>query len=163
MFSLWKKGHFKKECKFYKKLKMVANLRQKSANVVEYTLPNNAKIIATVGGLTINMITKCNSTNSQSFDRWYDSGAAVHICNNEDQFNNYQVGDQQEIVLMENNNTNVLGKGTIELEFTFGKTLVLTNVYHIPNTRKNMVSTSAVCSKGLKVLIEAEKVILSKK
>ncbi|XP_071914027.1 uncharacterized protein [Coffea arabica] len=45
-FSCGKKGHVKKECKFYRKLKTEANVGQKKANVVEDSLPNNAEIVA---------------------------------------------------------------------------------------------------------------------
>ena len=163
MFFGGKKGHFKKECRFYKKWKTEANGGQKKANVVEDSLPNSAEIVAMVGGLSINVVTECNLTNCQSNDWWYDSGSTVHVCNDKNLFKDYQVAAPNEIVLMGNHNTSdVLGKGTVELEFTSSKTLVLTNVYHVPDIRKNLVSASVLCNKGLKAVIEAGKVILSK-
>ena len=68
VFFCGKKGHFKKEYRFYKKLKTEANAGQKNANVVENSPPNNiAEIVAMVGGLSINMVN----------DWWYDSGATI--------------------------------------------------------------------------------------
>ncbi|XP_071902727.1 uncharacterized protein [Coffea arabica] len=156
------KGHFKKECKFYKKLKTEINARQKKANVVEDSLPNNAEIVTMVGGFSINVEIECNLINSQSNDWWYGSGDTVHVGNDKNLFKNYQVVALNEIVLMENHNTSdVLGKGTVELEFTSGKTLVLINVYHVPDTKKNLISASVLCNKGLKAVIDTVKVASS--
>ena len=90
---------------------------------------------------------------NKTTDWWYDSGATVHICNDKNLFKNY------EVVSNEGNNdtANVHGKGTVELQFTLGRKLVLLNVFHIPDVRKNLVSTSLLCKKGLKAILEAEK------
>ena len=151
-FFCGKKGHFKKECRFYKKLKMEENAgNKKKANVVEKP-PSPAEIIAMVAGLNISMITECNMAMMNKItDWWYDSGATVHICNDRNLFKNYEAVSNEEKVLMGNNDTaNVHGKGTVELQFTSGKKLVLLNVFHVPDVRKNLVSASLLCKKGLK-------------
>ena len=75
----------------------------------------------------------------------------MHICNDRNLFKNYEAVSNEEKVLMGNNDTaNVHGKGTVELQFTSGKKLVLLNVFHVPDVRKNLVSASLLCKKGLK-------------
>ena len=38
-----------------------------------------------------------------------------------------------------NNAVKVHGKGTIEIHFTLGKKLILINVLHVPEIRKNLI------------------------
>ena len=67
------------------------------------------------------------------------------------------------MVFMGNHDTaKVIGKGTIELQFTSGKKLILLNVFHVPDVRKNLIYASLLCKKGIKVVLEADKVIFSK-
>lgn len=61
------------------------------------------------------------------------------------------------------NTTVLLVKGNVEMQFTSGKKLLLTNVFHIPEIRKNLVSASILCKKGLKAVVEFDKLILTKK
>ena len=63
-----------------------------------------------------------------------------------------------ENVLIGNHDTaTVEGKGTM---FTSRKKLILMNVFHVPDIKKNLISTNLLCKKGLKAIIEAEKVII---
>jgi hypothetical protein len=55
-----------------------------------------------------------------------------------------------------NDSAKVQGKGVVEIQFTSGKKLILTNVFYVPTVRKNLVSTNLLCKKGLKAVIEAE-------
>lgn len=113
--------------------------------------------------LNISMVTECNMTTEKSEDWWYDSGATVHICNSKNFFKKNEVVTKDEKVLMENHDTaRVLGKGTHELQFTSGKKIILTNVFHVPDVRKNIVSSTLLCKSGLKAMLEAEKIIFSK-
>ena len=51
----------------------------------------------------------------------------------------------------------VHGKGTVELQFTSRKKLILMNVFHVHDVRKNMIFASLLRKKGLKAVLEAEK------
>ena len=55
-FFCGKNDHFKKECRFYKRLKTEANIGQKKANIVERP-PSPSEIIAMIAELKISMIT----------------------------------------------------------------------------------------------------------
>lgn len=56
----------------------------------------------------------------------------------------------------------MLGKGTVELFFTFGKKVTLTNVLHVPDLNRNLVSGDLLGKPGIKSVYEAEKLILSR-
>jgi hypothetical protein len=114
--------------------------------------------------MRIGMITEVNMVaDTNSSDWWFDSDATVHVCNEKAQFTTYVIATNGEEVLMGNHNsTKVHGKGTIEMQFTYGKKLILTNVFHVPKMKKNLVSANLLCKKGIKVVIEFDKLILSK-
>ena len=56
----------------------------------------------------------------------------------------------------------VKGIGSVELKFTSGKIVTLTNVFYVPEVRKNLVSGSLLNKFGFKLVFEADKFILSK-
>ena len=61
-----------------------------------------------------------------------------------------------------NDSAKVEGKGTVELQFTSGKKLILINVLYVPEIRKNLVFANLLCKKGVKVVMEFDNLILSK-
>ncbi|KAL0318279.1 UNVERIFIED_CONTAM: hypothetical protein Sangu_1984100 [Sesamum angustifolium] len=94
----------------------------------------------------------------QSYDWWYDSGATIDVCNEKNLFKDYVIAAKGGKVLMKYANAiAVLEKGSVEVHFTSGKKLLLTNVLHIPEIRKNLVLTALLCKKGLKAIIESDK------
>ncbi|KAH7676279.1 RNA-directed DNA polymerase protein, partial [Dioscorea alata] len=135
-FHCKKKGHFKKECRFWKKMKKDH----------------------------ISMITEVNmAAFSNTNGWWYDSGATIHICNDKNLFKDYEIAADGHEVLMGNHNAvKVHGKGTVEIFFTSGKKLTLINVLHVPEVRKNLVSGNLLCKGGFKTVLEANNLILSK-
>ncbi|KAK4385414.1 hypothetical protein Sango_2665400 [Sesamum angolense] len=157
-YNCGKKGHIKKDCRFRKKQKTFG---MPNVQVVE---TNVEEIVAMVSNLHIGMVTELNMAAAvKSFDWWYDSGATVHVCNDKNQFKYYEDAAEGQQVLMGNaNTTTVLGKGNVEVQFTSGKKLLLTNVLHVPEIRKNLVSAAILSKKGLKTVIEADKLIVTK-
>ncbi|KAJ4956023.1 hypothetical protein NE237_012806 [Protea cynaroides] len=100
---------------------------------------------------------------TKTFDWWYDFGATVHMCNDKSQFKTFEKVIEGYKVMMENNDTTrVLGKGTVEISFTSKKKLVLVNVLFVPEIRKNLISTNLLCKKGIKIILESDKVVFSK-
>ena len=117
-----------------------------------------------ISKLKISMITECNmATTDKTANWWYDSGATMHVCNDKNLFKNYKVASNDENVLMGNHDTaKVHGKGTVELQFTSGKKLILMNIFHAHDVRKNLIFASLLCKKGLKAILEAGNIISSK-
>ena len=85
------------------------------------------------------------------------------MCNSKKFFTEYDSVEDGTVLYMKNSSTAaVKGKGKVDLEFTSGKTLTLTDVYHVPEVRKNLVSGSLLNKHGFKLVFESDKVILSK-
>lgn len=66
-----------------------------------------------------------------------DSGATRHICGNRNTFTSYTpIRDEEEHVFMgDSRRTSAAGKGKVLLKLTFGKTLSLNDVLHVPDIR----------------------------
>ena len=148
-YNCGKKGHYKRECRFRKKQKQdnkndVQN--SNNANLAEHV----TELIAMVSSLHIGIITKLHMAASTiSNDWWYDSGVIIHVCNNKNHFKDYKItADGQEVLMGNFNAAKVVGKGSVELNFTSGKKLLLLNVLHVPDMRKNLVSAYLLYKKG---------------
>ena len=97
------------------------------------------------------------------FDWWFDLGATVHVCNNKEQYKTYDESSIEQQVLMGNHNkAKVLGKGTVEVKMSSSKMMILTNVFHVPDIKKNPMSANLLCKSGVKAVLESDKLILSK-
>ena len=55
-------------------------------------------------------------------------------------FKTYKAVDDKKVLLGDAHTTTVAGIGDVELKFTSGKTLILKDVMHTPEIRKNLVS-----------------------
>uniref|UniRef100_A0A2N9HK96 CCHC-type domain-containing protein n=1 Tax=Fagus sylvatica TaxID=28930 RepID=A0A2N9HK96_FAGSY len=157
-FHCGKKGHYIQECRFLKNQMKDKELNTSEANVVD-------EIVAMVSEMQIGMITEVHmaSAAENSSEWWYDSGATIHVCNNKTLFKEYvEAGNGLEVLMGNHNTAKVLGTGTVELILSSGKKLVLTNVYHVPDIKKNLVSASLLSKNGVKAVLESDKLILSK-
>jgi hypothetical protein len=54
------------------------------------------------------------------------------------------------------------GTGTVDLKFTSGKIVQLKNVQHVPSIHKNLVSGTLLYRYGFKVVLESNKLVVSK-
>ena len=93
-----------------------------------------------------------------------DSGATRHICANRDAFTSYTlVGDDKKVVFLGDSHTaQVLGKGKVMLKLTSVKTLVLSDVLHVPNIRANLISVALLGKVGVKVSFEYDRILMTK-
>nr|GEY24036.1 hypothetical protein [Tanacetum cinerariifolium] len=74
---------------------------------------------------------------------WVDYGATVHVCKDRCWFKTYKSPTDGSILHMENESTTLVhGRGCVNLNFSSGKVISLLNVLHVPNIRKNLVSSS---------------------
>jgi hypothetical protein len=157
-FHCGKKDHYIRECRFLKNQMKEKELNISEANVVD-------EIVAMVSEMQIGMITEVHMANTaeNSSEWWYDSGATIHVCNNKMLFKEYvEAGNGLEVLMGNHNTAKVLGTGTVELVLSSGKKLKLTNVYHVPDIKKNLVSASLLSKNGVKAVLESDKLILSK-
>ncbi|KAA0042223.1 ty1-copia retrotransposon protein [Cucumis melo var. makuwa] len=92
-----------------------------------------------------------------------DTGASRHFCTNRELLHDYEDTADGECVFMGNSATaGVIGKGKVILKLTSGKTLSLSNVLYVPSLRRNLVSRSLLNRAGLKIVLESDKVVLTK-
>ena len=67
------------------------------------------------------------------------------------------------VVYMKNSTTiSVQGVGEVELKFTFGNVVTLTNVLYVPEVRKNLVSRGLLNKFGFRLVFETNEFVLSK-
>ncbi|GJW84869.1 zinc finger, CCHC-type containing protein [Tanacetum coccineum] len=87
----------------------------------------------------------------------------VHMCKDRCWFKTFESLNDGSILHMGNESTVLVhGRVCVDLRFSFGKVVSLLNVLHVPNIRKNLVSSSALNNCGYKQVIESNKFMLSK-
>ena len=146
-FTCGELGHFSNECPDR------AGLKGKKKNVNLVTISNDDNGYGNLP--TILSV-------FQSLSWWVDTGANIHVCADISMFSSYQ-GLQGVSVLMGNGlHASVRGVGTVHLKFTSRKIVQLRNVQHVPTIRKNLVSVSLLLRDGFKVVLECNKVVMSK-
>ncbi|KAL0287062.1 UNVERIFIED_CONTAM: hypothetical protein Sangu_2708500 [Sesamum angustifolium] len=92
-----------------------------------------------------------------------DTGALKHFCSNKELFHDFQEARDGECVFMGNSTiAGVLGKGKIFLKLASGKTLTLIDVLCLPSLRRNLIPGSLLNKVGLKIVLGADKVIITK-
>ncbi|GJW79895.1 retrovirus-related pol polyprotein from transposon TNT 1-94 [Tanacetum coccineum] len=78
-------------------------------------------------------------------------------------FVSYQKVNELEPMFMGNGTSSKIeGKGKVILKLTSGKDLVLSNVLHVPNITKNLISGPILSDKGFKLVIESDKLVITK-
>ncbi|GJX28768.1 hypothetical protein Tco_0236847, partial [Tanacetum coccineum] len=74
--------------------------------------------------------------------------SSAHVCYSRDMFVDYNPVINHEVILDNNDHVDVAGTGTVVLRFTTGKVLTLSNVLHIPEISKCVVSVSKLDDLG---------------
>jgi hypothetical protein len=144
-FTCGELGHFAKDCPKH------ADCKEKKVNLVTAS--------STYDGYG-NLPSVLSVFQSPSW--WLDTGANIHVCDDISLFSSYQ-GLQGSSVLMGNgSHASVRGVGTVDLKFTSGKIVQLKNVQPVPTIRKNLVSISLLLRDDFKVVLESNKVVMSK-
>lgn len=147
-YNCGKPGHRSSECRAPKNV----NKNKGQANIVEDDDIDNL----------CDVLSECNLVGNPK-EWWIDSGATRHVCADKGMFKSYALSGPEEKMYMGNSSTSkVEGVGDICLKMTSGKTVTLKNVLHVPEIRKNLVSTSLLVKNGFKVVFVSDKVVISK-
>nr|GEV61821.1 zinc finger, CCHC-type [Tanacetum cinerariifolium] len=94
---------------------------------------------------------------------WVDSGATIHVCKDRCWFNTYESLNDGFILHIGTESTALVhGRGCVDLRFSSRKIISLFNVLHVPNIKKNLVSSGVLNNYGYKQVIESNKSVLSK-
>ncbi|MCO6516555.1 MAG: hypothetical protein J6586_08695, partial [Snodgrassella sp.] len=111
----------------------------------------------------VTYVSESNYVQDDDVAWWVDSGATVHVCKDRRWFKTYESLNDGSILHMGNESTALVhGRGCVDLNFSSGKIVTLFNVIHVPDIRKNLVSSSVLNNHGYKQVIESDKFILSK-
>nr|GEW28906.1 zinc finger, CCHC-type [Tanacetum cinerariifolium] len=90
-------------------------------------------------------------------------GATMHVCKDRCWFKTHESLNDGSILHMGNESTTLVhGRGCVDLRFSSRKVVSLLNVLHVPNIRKNLVSSSVMNNCGYKQVIESNKFVISK-
>jgi len=88
---------------------------------------------------------------ANSGDEWIlDSTASFHICINRDWFITYDSVNGGSVKMGDDSPCQIIGIGSVQMEMHDGIIRTLTDVRHIPDMRKNLISLSTLDGKGYK-------------
>ena len=73
-----------------------------------------------------------------------------------------ETSDGQEIQMGNDGRSKVLGIGNVDMVFTSGKRVTLTNVFHVLKMNRNLVSGDLLGKSGIKSVFESGKLIFSR-
>ncbi|GKC27419.1 zinc finger, CCHC-type containing protein, partial [Tanacetum coccineum] len=94
---------------------------------------------------------------------WIDSNATTHVCKDCCWFKTYEsVEDGSVLYMGDDHFAHVLGKGSVVLEFSLGKSITLFNVLYVPKLCKNLIFGPVLNKCGYKQVYESDKYILPK-
>ena len=77
-------------------------------------------------------------------------------------FRSYRVAMDSFVLMGNVSHSSICGIGIVDLKFTSEKIMQLRNVQHVHTMNKNLVSISLLCRDGSKVVLESNKVIVSR-
>ena len=136
-------GHRARDCRVKKKN------GQSQANLIE-----DSDVIVAV-------VLEANFTGNAA--EWIvDTGATRHICANKDMFTTYDKVEGENVFMGNSASASIQGKGKIVLTLTSGKLLTLTNVLHVPEMRRNLISGSLLMKAGLKLSFDSDRLVLTR-
>jgi hypothetical protein len=98
----------------------------------------------------------------QSPSWWLETGANVHVCSNINLFSSYQGAWDSSVLMGNGSHASVHSIVMVDLKFTSGKIVPLKNMQHVPSIHKNLVRGTLLCRDGFKVVLESNKLVVSK-
>ncbi|RVW72568.1 hypothetical protein CK203_060076 [Vitis vinifera] len=130
---------------------------QKDLRIEEESRLRDKMVEESNGGTNkANAVSKANHPRGKVQGWWYDTCATVHVTYDKYLFKTFEdaKGDQ-EVQMGNKGRSKVLGKGTIEVVFTFGKKVTLINVLYVLDMNKNLVSGDLLGKPGIKAVFES--------
>ncbi|KAG8488527.1 hypothetical protein CXB51_016411 [Gossypium anomalum] len=101
--------------------------------------------------------------NSKVSDEWIlDSGCTFHMSLNRDWFYNYEIVYEGVVLIGNNVSCNIAGVGTIKFKIFDRVVRTLSDLRHVPELKRNLISLSTLNSKGYKYTAESGVLKISK-
>ena len=112
--------------------------------------------------ILIPVMTKINMVIGDA-EWWIDTSATPHFFSDKNIFPSYKlVGKYMNMYMGNSFMAKLIGKGFIEPHFTCRNTILLKEVLHVPDVKKNLVSGAMPSKYTLRMLFELEEFILTK-
>ena len=142
-----KDTHFISECyKLKNKEKTTVTYRPKG-NSDE----GNASVAASDGSSNRSEVLVAFAGCANNGDEWIlDSAASFHICINRDWFITYDSVQDGSVRMCDDSSHQIIGTGSVQIIMHDGIIRTLTDVRHIPDMSKNLISLSTLDGKGYK-------------
>jgi hypothetical protein len=152
-FTCGHEGHFARDCPNCADRKEKVSNRFRSKNVNTVTASNT-------GDGYDNLPTVFPIFQSTSWG--LDMGANVHVCADISMYSSYWVARGSSVLMGNGSHASVHGVGMVDLKFTSGKSAQLKNVHDVHSINQNLMSGSLLRRDGFKVVLESNKLVVSK-
>ncbi|KAG8477766.1 hypothetical protein CXB51_027752 [Gossypium anomalum] len=152
-----KKGHIKSECyKLQNKIKREA-VNQKGKQ------PKNSGEADVVEDYSDGELLVAYVNNSKVNDEWIlDSGCTFHMSPNRDWFTTYETVSGGVVLIGNNASCIIAGVGTIKVKMFDGVVRTLSDIRHVPELKRNLISLSTINSKGYRYTVKSRVLKISK-
>ncbi|KAG8492474.1 hypothetical protein CXB51_009570 [Gossypium anomalum] len=151
-----KKWHIKSEC-----YKLQNKIKREAANQKGKQLENfgEADVVEDYSDGEL-LVTSVND--SEVNEEWIlDSGCTFHMSPNRDWFTTYETVSEGVVLMGNNASCKIAGVGTIKVMFD-GVVRTLSDVRHVPELKRNLISLSTLDSKGYRYTAESRVLKISK-
>ncbi|KAG8489614.1 hypothetical protein CXB51_017589 [Gossypium anomalum] len=152
-----KKGHIKSEC-----YKLQNKIKREAANQ-KGKQPENSGEADVVEDYSDGELLVASVNDSKVSEEWIlDSGCTFHMSPNRDWFTHYETVSEGVVLMGNNASCKIAGVGTIKVKMFDGVVRTLSDVRHVPELKKNLISLSALDSKGYRYTAKSGVLNISK-
>ncbi|KAG8475009.1 hypothetical protein CXB51_031823 [Gossypium anomalum] len=152
-----KKGHIKSEC-----YKLQNKIKREAANQ-KGKQPENFGEADVVEDYSDSKLLVASVNDSKVSKEWIiDSGCTFHMSPNRDWFTTYETVFEGVVLMGNNASCKIAGVGTIKVKMFDGVVRTLSDVQHVPELKRNLISLSTLNSKGYRYTSESGVLKISK-
>lgn len=139
-------GHIKRNCPVRKE---DMKLREKGKEKVE------SSTAGVLQGDSDEEVILCTTSAGEGDSGWIlDSGSFVHACSVREHFSTYQTCASGTVQLPDGSECRVAGVGSVQFRMSDGSVRILTEVRHVPDLKRNLVSLGVLASRGYLCTLE---------
>ncbi|KAG8478014.1 hypothetical protein CXB51_027814 [Gossypium anomalum] len=152
-----KKGHIKSEC-----YKLQNKIKREAANQ-KGKQPENSGEADVVEDYSDGELLVASVNDSKVSEEWIlDSGCTFHMSPNRDWFTTYETVSEGVVLMGNNTSCKIAGVGTIKFKMFDGVFRTLSDVRHVPELKRSLISLSTLDSKGYRYTAESGVLKISK-
>ncbi|KAG8497140.1 hypothetical protein CXB51_008403 [Gossypium anomalum] len=134
---------------------LVVNLRVDQSLQTEEKQPENSDEADVVEDYSDGELLVVSVNNSKVSEEWIlDSGCTFHMSPDRDWFTTYETVSEGVTLMGNNASCKIAGVGTIKVKMLDGVVRTLSDVRHVPELKRNLISLSTLDSKGYKYTAE---------